>query len=306
MIETYVSYRSVVAQLSGDTVKTHSSLGVDSTDGDHFFCGSYCNVAVLMLQLERDKYSEGISWLSDLLRRTVFTAERVRVIASKMANDVARIKRKGNKMALALIRNLVFDGKSNHALCSLIRQQHFLQKLIEELSQSPDRIISLLTNLRDAITTPSCLTIHMAADIGSLPDDALSLWNTRMFADWEATQTANKDNNDGLKNLVADYQLLKEVSTTIPMGAALCLGAVESCFLIQAVRSIDDIQHPDLAAVLVALQYLGQLEGPFWRNLRAQGLVYGYNLNLKVSEGLLYLSLYRASHPVVAFKEARR
>ena len=263
-------------------------------------------MAVLMLQLERDKYPDGIRWLSELLRHTVFTAERVSVIASKMANDVARIKRKGNKMALALIRNLVFDEKSNHIHCSLIRQQHFLQTLIEELNQSPEKIIRALTDLREAITSPSCLTFHMAADLASLPDDAIKLWSSHMFANWEAAQTSSNEQHDGLINLVADHQLLKEISSGSPTGAALCLGAVESCFLIQAVRSIDDIQHPDLAAVLVALQYLGQLEGPFWRNLRAQGLVYGYNLNLKVSEGLLYLSLYRASHPVGAFKEARR
>lgn len=262
-------------------------------------------MAVLMLQMERDKYSEGIRWLSELLRHTVFAPERVRVIASKMANDVARIKRKGNKMALALIRNLVFDEKSNHAHCSLIRQQNFLQKLVEELSQSPDRIIRLLTELRDTITSPNSITFHMAADLAGLPDDAMTMWHSQMFIDWEASKIEGS-NHDGLSNLVADHQLLKEVSSATPMGAALCLGAVESCFLIQAVRSIDDIEHPDLAPVLVALQYLGQLEGPFWRNLRAQGLVYGYNLNLKVSEGLLYLSLYRASHAVVAFKEARR
>ena len=295
--------RTVVAQLAGDTVRTHAALGVDANDAENFFCGSYCNIAVLMLQLEQDKYSDGIRWLSDLVRNTVFTPERVRVIASKMANDVSRIKRKGNKMALALIRNLVFDDKSNHAHCSLIRQHQFLLKIVEELNQSPKRIVGALTDLRDNITSPTCLTFHMAADLAALPDDAMTLWSTHMFADWEAMKTVDSA-RDGLDDLVADHQLLKEVSS--PAGAALCLGAVESCFLIQAVRSIDDIQHPDLAAVLVALQYLGQLEGPFWRNLRAQGLVYGYNLNLKVSEGLLYLSLYRASHPVVAFKEARR
>lgn len=295
-----------MAQLAGDTVKTHSALGVDASEDEHFFCGSYCNVAVLMLQMERDKYSEGIRWLSELLRHTIFTPERVRVIASKMANDVARIKRKGNKMALALIRNLVFDEKSNHVHSSLIRQYNFLQKTIEELSQSPERIVSALKDLRDSIASPESITIHMATDLEGLPDDALSLWNIHMFADWEATKSATDSKHDGLANLVADHQLLQEISTVNPMGAALSLGAVESCFLIQAVRSIDNIEHPDLAPVLVALQYLGQLEGPFWRNLRAQGLVYGYNLNLKVSEGLLYLSLYRASQPVVAFKEARR
>jgi hypothetical protein len=87
-----------------------------------------------------------------------------------------------------------------------------------------------------------------------------------MFADWQATQNVSAD-NQLLINLVADYQLLKEVSSASPMGTAVCLVAVESCFLIQAVRSIHDIQHPDLVAVLVALQYLGQLEGPFWHEV---------------------------------------
>lgn len=76
--------RTVVSQLTGDTVKTHSAIGIDAASGKHFACGSFCNVAVLMLQLERDKYAEGIVWMRDLLRRTVFTAERVRVIAAKV------------------------------------------------------------------------------------------------------------------------------------------------------------------------------------------------------------------------------
>lgn len=292
-------------ELAGDTVRTNAALGIDGSDTDHFFCGSFCNVATLMLQLEREKYERGIRWIAELLRHTVFTPERVKVIAAKMANDVARVKRKGNKMALALLRNLVFAENSNHAYCSLIKQHAFLQKTIDDLSKSPDDVIRALTSLRDAIGRPEVLTIHLSAELDKLPDDAMSAWHTHLFDEWEQVQSADKS-IDGLANLTGDHQLIKEVTLNAPMGAALCLGSVESCFLIQAVRSIDSIDHPDLAAVLVALQYLGQLEGPFWRNLRAQGLVYGYNLNLKVSEGLLYLSLYRASHPVAAFKEARR
>lgn len=271
----------IVAQLAGDTVKTHAALGLDASDSDYFFCGSYSNVAVLMLQLEREKYIKGVSWMHDLLRSTVFAAERVSVIAKKMANDVARVKRKGNKMALALIRNLVFAENSNHAQSSLVRQQNFLRKVINDLGQSPNGIIRTLAELRNTITRPECLTFHMAAQLDSLlepGDDPLAPWKTHMFADWGPTQEPPVD---GLANLLADHQLLKD-STEPPSGAALSLGSVESCFLIQAVRSIDNIEHPDLAAVLVALQYLGQLEGPFWRQLRAQGLVYGYNLNLKV------------------------
>ena len=107
-----------------------------------------------------------------------------------------------------------------------------------------------------------------------------------------------------MSQLVPDHHFLRLTNTNVT-GAVVALGSVESCFLVQVVGSISDPDHPDLAAVLVALQYLDQLEGPFWRQLRAQGLVYSYNLNLKVTEGLLYLTFYRASHPVAAYKEAR-
>jgi len=286
-----IPYEEVVTQLAGDTLKIHCGLGMDASENDPFFCGSFCNMAVVRMQLEREKYSQGIRWLHDLLRSTQFSTERVCVVANKMANDVARIKRNGNKMALAVMRDLVFDGRSNHYSASLIRQQKFLQQLIA----SPQGAVEALSQLRDLLTTPQVLTFHVSADVDSIAD-LKTPWLKHMFSQEIKTE------NDGLQSLLADHQLL---SAPKPSGVAISLGSVESSFLIQTVRSINDPQHPDLAAILVSLQYLGQLEGPFWRQLRAQGLVYGYNLNLKVSEGLLYLSLYRASHPVVAYKEAR-
>ena len=42
-----------------------------------------------------------------------------------------------------------------------------------------------------------------------------------------------------------------------------------------------------------------------WKKIRGQGLSYGYNMYPSPSEGLLYLSLYRATNIVGAYKEAR-
>ena len=190
------------------------------------------------------------------------------------------MKRKGNKMAQALIRSLVFNEKSNHSLCSLIRQQHFLQNVIDELGKSPDAIIKTLTELRDSMTRPQSLTFHMAAELDSLPDEPTKPWLTHMFADWDVPTDPVLD---GLANVVPDHQLLCEAaSSSRPKGAALSLGSVESSYVVLAVRSIDNIHHPDLAALLVSLQYFDQVEGPFWRNLRGQGLIYSSMLNLKV------------------------
>ena len=282
----------MVAQLASDTVKATTSLGLDYGADNYFFCGSQCQTAVLALQLQREKYESGIGWLRQVLRHTVFSADRVSVIATKMAGDVSRLKRKGDKMAMALLRDLVFDRLSTHRACSLIRQQFFLNRVVTELSDPTDaqRLVDRLTSLRDRLARPDALTLHMAADIDAF-DGLLQPWTPWM--------------SDGADqpSAMASAPTAPSAAAPPPAGAALSLGCVESSFLVQTVACISDDHHEDLAAVLVALQYFSQLEGPFWRQLRAQGLVYGYHLNLNVSEGLLYLSLYRASHPVAAYKQ---
>lgn len=42
-----------------------------------------------------------------------------------------------------------------------------------------------------------------------------------------------------------------------------------------------------------------------WKQIRGQGLSYGYNMYVMPNEGLLYLSLYKATNVVGAYKEAR-
>lgn len=42
-----------------------------------------------------------------------------------------------------------------------------------------------------------------------------------------------------------------------------------------------------------------------WRQIRGQGLSYGYNIYPRPNEGLLYLTFYRSTNIVAAYKEAK-
>lgn len=124
-----------------------------------------------------------------------------------------------------------------------------------------------------------------------------------------------------------DYHLRKKV---ISEGQTLGLGCVEGAFFNHAVPCPIDINSPDYIPLMLFMQYLTQLEGPFWRQLRGQGkfflqiieieiffdlqlthsemnlfkgLTYGYNMFIRLNEQLLYFTLYRATNVVAAFKQ---
>lgn len=88
-------------------------------------------------------------------------------------------------------------------------------------------------------------------------------------------------------------------------GTVVGLGCIESAFLYHAVPCIDNFSDPDLPVLMLFLQYLTQLEGPLWRQIRGPGFAYGYNLTPRPNEGLLYFTLYRATNVVAAFRETK-
>lgn len=95
------------------------------------------------------------------------------------------------------------------------------------------------------------------------------------------------------------------IENAIKYGTVVGLGCTESAYLYHTVSSITSFEDPDLPALLLFLQYLTQLEGSLWRQIRGQGLAYSYDAVPRPNEGLLYFTLYRCSNVVAAFKEAQ-
>lgn len=91
-----IPYEEIVTELNNDTVTSSGQLGL--IRNGRFTCGPYAQTAVVQLQVDTAKYERGISWLKEILYKTVFTTERLKIIATKMANDIAQAKRNGKKV----------------------------------------------------------------------------------------------------------------------------------------------------------------------------------------------------------------
>ena len=61
------------------------------------------------MQVELEKYECGVEWLRELLYCVQFTAERVKIVGQKMANDVSRMKRKGPQVVRTVSRDMNFN-----------------------------------------------------------------------------------------------------------------------------------------------------------------------------------------------------
>ena len=101
--------------------------------GGRLSSGAFSHNVNVDLKLERDKFSRGVEWIHDLVYRVVFTQDRVRVIATKVENSIADMKRDGYTVAKAMLKLITFSDVSNMHWNTLLRQQTFLKASIYTL-----------------------------------------------------------------------------------------------------------------------------------------------------------------------------
>uniref|UniRef100_UPI00358F5AD4 uncharacterized protein C05D11.1-like isoform X2 n=1 Tax=Myxine glutinosa TaxID=7769 RepID=UPI00358F5AD4 len=290
-----VSHTEVIRQLAADTVKSCASLGIK---GSRFRCGIHGQLLCFILKVEMDKYLKGVQWLNELLHQVVIVPERVRMVATKILNEIPCLKQEGCAVATTIIKELNFNSESNHVTTGMVRQQHFLLKLLERLQKEPSEVLTDLETLKKILVAPENLRIHISANLDSLseifPSPHLALRSALL-----------KDNH---VNMAISPNPLKEshyfLRQTSPIGVIVGVGAVESSYLIQTVPCVTSCLDPNLPAIMVFIEYLTALEGPMWRQVRGLGLAYHYSMRVDPSEGLLYFMLYKSSQLVSAYKQA--
>ena len=293
-----IPYEEVVRDLSNDTISAGAGIGVSS---------QFRQLVTLALKLEETKYMKGIKWLKELIWETQFTEERVKVIVKRMISDLVMTKRKGGTVAGDLIRSMTHDDRSNSYAAGIFRQHAFLTKLSKSLSTTPDAVLTEIRNIRDTVAMDlSNFRIHVTCNMDHIRAahpgvDMIDPW-TSVFLPRKLRETLVPGTRFDCRPVTAAYELITPDCS--PRGVVAGLGSIESCYLQQCVQSIKSVTHEDLPAVFVLIQYLTQLEGPMWKQIRGPGLSYHFSISLSVGEGLMYFLLYKSAQLVEAYRAA--
>ncbi|XP_029633499.1 uncharacterized protein C05D11.1 [Octopus sinensis] len=293
-----VSHKTIVAELQSDTLENHASLGID---GSKFFCGSFSQALMISLKVEREKYHKGVQWLKELLYKVQFTKDRLKIGATKIVNDVPMLKRRGPAVVRTVLYSLLYNRDSNISVTSMLRQSKFLTDVLAQLDTNPDGVIEKMEKLRSVLTKGDNLCIHMTANLKLLKLDVPPEQPWKTFIPDSCEQCTDKS-RPFLRRTSEYIQPLEAIPNP---HVIIGIGSEESAYLYLTVPVQISYDNPDLAILMVLLQYLTLCEGPMWKQIRGLGLSYSYNMTINEESGLLCLVLGQSVNLIESFKMAQ-
>ncbi|RIA89814.1 Metalloenzyme, LuxS/M16 peptidase-like protein [Glomus cerebriforme] len=288
--ETKLTFEQVVSQLNKDTVEYDYSLGYN---------GKFEQMVVFHIKVEASKYIKGIQWLHNLLWHAEFNSERLKIVASKLLNEIPEAKREGDDMAFTVMSLINFDKKSsNKYSLSTIYQEKFLPNIIKELSgDKADQVIQRFYQFRELLTKPENLRIHIKGNILRLPNPKSVL--AEHFKIIEAPKS--------LTPVPLSQQVLTEFGRNPGnQGYIVRLPAIESTFSVHTTKGPSRFDSPDLAPLLVLCELLQAMEGLFWKLIRGQGLAYSTHLRVNIENGHIYFDVYKSPDAFKAYEQAKK
>lgn len=288
--DTLIPHEDVISTTEQLTVMFSNNIGFDRSG--NFSIGHFGNFVHIETRCEPQDYEEVVNHLYEILYAAEITKERLLVFAQRLINDVAQVRRSGDKMMYDALRDSVYSKNSNLHWCTVLRQQKFLKELIEQLTAGGDSAESALLEARKSFKSiTENAWLHLATDF--------ERYKLRTEP-WKRFARENEI-TPSVPRLYWDAELVSSVGG----GFVLGVGGWESCCV--AALSPGPLGHSveHVAPLMVALNYFTQLEGPMWRLIRGCGLSYGYAIRMSPNEGRLIFSLYRATNAVAAYSKAK-
>ncbi|CDS09692.1 hypothetical protein LRAMOSA02369 [Lichtheimia ramosa] len=283
-----ISYEDVVTRLAEDTVEYEAGLGAGS---------GFREILVFTIKTEASKYQKGIQWLQNILWNTQFTAERLKIVAYQILNDIPQAKRDGHSMTNAVLRALQMDAnKSVNAARNVLYQANFLQGIVQKLDTDPESVIKDLNTFREALCRPENIRIHVTGNILKLEAPRSSF----------AKMSVCKSPKQPLVPVTLAQQVLSPAGLEPgQIGTVVNLPTIENSFSLQTVKGPSNFGDPDIPALLVMSELLDTMEGIFWKFIRGQGLAYSCFLSTDVESGLISFTIYQSPDAYKAVAQAK-
>ena len=283
-----IEFEEVVTLLEQDTVSYNMNGGGRLSDAEGL---------VIQFQVEPEKYAAAIEWIRALMFNGVFDVARLKAGISKALAEIPETKRKGNSMMYAVDAMIHLDKDSSIKARSTLVKATYLKRLKKLLANEPETVVGWLEALRTSLFTFENMRTLVIANVEKLPNP-VDAWKPLI---------AGLDTSKPLLPLVKLHQRLSpDGQTPGNYGAVVVpMPTIDSSFLLSSAKGQISYTDPVLPALMVAISFLDQVEGPLWTAVRGTGLAYGANFRHDSDGGFVQFSVYRSPDAYRAFTAAK-
>ncbi|KAL7267686.1 hypothetical protein RUND412_009713 [Rhizina undulata] len=281
-------FEEVVVQLEKDTVN------YTITSGSVFDAPEHIRIR---FQVEPDKYDITIKWLRELLWESIFDKKRLATTVTKLKADIPEEKRSGSNMAWSVNTMVSYSRESIGRAQDTLVKALYLKRINSLLEEKPDEAIAQFEEFRKSLCTLENMRILVIADVNKLKNP-VSAWKELVIKRGHNGQLAPITRRK--ERLTPEGQKPGNVAHIIP------LPTIDSSFSVHVALGPDNMGHPKLPAMLLAIAYLDAVEGPLWRAVRGTGLAYGTGFSKNVDAGQLQFSVYRSPDAYKAWAASKK
>ena len=226
----------------------------------------------------------------NIICNKIFTEERVTTAVNKMIS-VTSVKLRKAKSVLSAINSVTrFSGS-----CKSCRNYFSELRLLESLKNDIPALANKLEKLQNTLFNGNKIVLHVTSSKKILEDH---------FGDSEITSLKDLYNLSKA-NIPSRLPSFYKRQDCQPKQLLKVVPTDESSYLVLT-HSIDvSYNHPDYVPVALFAEYVGQLEGPLWKQIRGQGFAYNYDLYNSPASGYLVFYLGKATNVSKAYLAAK-
>lgn len=285
-----VNFEQVVMELERDSVGygLGSARAVADPEG-----------LMVQFQVEPDKYETAIEWIRTMIFDSIFDPQRLNAAITKALADIPEGKRDGRGMSMEVDAAIHLERSSMTVAKRVLVRAVYLKRLKKILKAEPEKVIGWFNNIRESLFTFDNTRLLVTARLSTLPNP-ITAWDTLASSLKSNGQMIPIPRLDSIRN--AEGRNPGSVGATIVPMAAL-----DGSYSVSTASCITSLDHPDLAALMVAIGYLETVEGPLWVAVRGAGYAYGTHFSRGIDSGVLCYRVFRspdASKAIIAARDA--
>ncbi|MBW0475305.1 hypothetical protein O181_015020 [Austropuccinia psidii MF-1] len=281
-----LSYHEVVSELDKQTVEY--AITPDSPIHDSI---------QIHMTVESSKYAAAIALLRDLLWGSTFDTERLRSTIMNDLQDIPSMKRDSSQVLQALYDEMVISSdESPLSSLNFLRLEETQPMVLNKLKSQPGVILKQMERLRSHLLRAPSIRISVSGNIRALEEP-----KTTWVKNFEQLKPSPLH-----KPLMVNATLGSEGIKPSGKATVTVMASSELNCAFHFAQGPQGFDHPDKAALAVAIRALNMHEGYLWKAIRATGLAYFAYVSSDLEIGHVRLEINSSPDNIKAFHESAK